>query len=233
MLNRVLLNVKRFKQEPACCAIAAVASMAHFFNTDVLYKDVKKLTKESFSDYVEGEGLYTSQQCRLLNKLGFDKVTVITSNLELVDFTWSKLSKPKLLGRMKKLKAYYGRIKYQSEVKDMIEWLENSDCDNKLIIDGDFAKYIRRSLNKGYPVIAAVNWTKMFRFRKGKPVDGDIKGDPEYHAFVIRGYDEEGVFVVDSHHRFYTGKRSKFKKGYYKISWEKFLTNSTGDLILL
>lgn len=233
MLNRVLLNVKRYVQKPGECAVASTASIINFFDQEIHYRDLRKMSKDLLSDYVEGEGLYTSQQCQLLNAFGFDKVTVVTSDLNLVDFSWNQLSKSKLLGRMKKLSAYYGRSGDPSKcvVRSMIEWLGDNRYKNRLIVDNDYSKYIRRSLNKGCPVGASVNWTKMFKASKGDITwDGDIKGEEEDHAVVIRGYDQEGLFIVDSN-RYCVSE--KFKNGYYKISWEKFLVNTTGDLILL
>ena len=114
-------------------------------------------------------------------------------------------------------------------VDDLKEWLEEPDFNNKLVIDTDFAKHIRKSLNKERPIGASVNWHALFKI----PKDNDIKGESEEHALVIRGYDAKGVFVVDSQTHYY-GKLSKYRGGKYKLSWEKFLSNiPSGDLILI
>jgi hypothetical protein len=53
--------------------------------------------------------------------------------------------------------------------------------------------------------------------------DRDIKGEILEHAVVLRGYDDKGLFVVDSE-----------EQRYYKLSWHDFLLNvSSGDLILV
>jgi hypothetical protein len=220
---------------PAECSIAATASLANFFDSDVDYKDVRQLV----SKRKRSHGLYTSQQARLLNDLGFEAVTIVTADLNLIDFPWARLSKKGLIRRMKRLRAHYGRQKDKDSwdyVADMIKWLEDDNCENNLIIDYEFKKHIKKQLNRGIPVGAAVNWTSLFKFSKGdrRQKDGDIKGEGEDHSIVIRGYDEKGVFVVDSHYQHYTGKRAKYKRGYYKLPWDKFLVNiPAGDLILV
>jgi hypothetical protein len=235
MVDRVLLAVKRFKQRPAECSIAAAASLANFFDSDVDYKEVRELV----SKRQRPKGLYTSQQARLLNQLGFEAVTIVTADLNLIDFPWARLSKKGLIRRMKLLRAHYGRQKDKDSwdyVDDMVKWLEDDNCDNNLVIDYEFKKYIKKQLDRGSPVGAAVNWTSLFKFSKGdrRQKDSDIKGIGEDHSIVLRGYDEKGVFVVDSCYKPYTGKWAKYKGGYYKLSWEKFLVNiPAGDLILV
>jgi len=235
-MDRVLLNVKRFKQQPSECALAVTASLARFFDENVDYESVRSMMKPS----KRKKGLYTSQQGRLLNRLGFSKISIVTADLNLVDFGWTKYTKKSLIRRMKKLRAYYRRTKehYLWEyVNDMVDWLEDPECDNNIIIDYDFKKYIKRQLDRGVPVGAAVSWTSLFKFSKGtgdRRRNGDIKGNPEDHAIVLRGYDAKGVFVVDSHHQYYKGRWAKYHRGYYKLPWEKFLVNIPGgDLILL
>ncbi len=232
-MDRVLLSVKRFKQHPMECAVAAASSLANFFDSGVEYDSVRDMLKAS----QRKKGLYTSQQGRLLNQLGFENVTIVTADLNLVDFTWANYTKKSLVRRMKKLRAYYRRTNDETweYVSDMIEWLEDEEFDNKLIIDYEFKKYIKRQLDRGVPVGAAVNWTSLFKFSKGnRRQKDDIKGQQEDHAIVLRGYDKDGVFVVDSHHKYYTGKRAKYRRGYYKLAWDKFLVNiPAGDLILV
>lgn len=232
-MDRVLLPVKRFKQVPSECAVAAVSSIANFFDRKVNYDSVREmLPKEERS-----EGLHTSQQGRLLNRLGFDSVTIVTADLSIIDFTWDRLSKSGLIKRLKKKRAYCKRHEEENwyYVNDLIKWLEDKRYDNNLVIDYDFKKHIKRQLNRGVPVGAAINWTSFFKFSKErKRQKDDIRGEHTDHAIVLRGYDDKGVFIVDSHHQYYKGKLAKFKSGRYKVSWSNFLVNiPAGDLILV
>ncbi len=189
-------------------------------------------------------GLYTSQQARLLNELGFSRVSIVTSDLDLVDYSWRRLSKKRLVRKLKMMRDYYRRAKrsyigYEKWVNDLVEWIEQTDCDNRLIIDNDFAKYIRQSLNRGHPVGASVNATSMFEMKKApyrsNDQHPDIKGSCVEHAIVVRGCDDKGVFLVDSDRGYFkNGISRKYSSGFYKIPWEKFLVNMpAGDLVLV
>lgn len=233
-MDRVLLSVKRYRQRTGECAIAAASSLANFFDSDITYDKVRELVPKR----LRTAGLETAQEARLLNKLGFEVVTIVTADLNLVDFGWAKYTKKSIVRRMKMLRAYYRRTKDKilvEYVDDMINWLEDDRYDNNIVIDYEFKKHIRKQLARGVPVGAAINWTSLFKFSKGdRRQNGDINGEPEDHAIVLRGCDDKGVFVVDSHHECYTGKRAKYKNGYYKLPWDKFLVNvPSGDLILL
>ncbi len=232
--KRVLIQgLKRFRQKPAECAVASAATLANYFDSEVTYKKVTRMMPYS----EKKDGLITSQQCILLNKLGFECVTIVTADQTIIDFAWAKLRKKSLIKKIKSKRAHYGRARNKDayvEVDYMVQWLEDDRYDNSLIIDYDWRKYITRSLNRGYPVGANFDWTTMHRFSKGSRGDrGDITGETEDHSVVIRGYDREGVYFVDPHWECYNGKRAKYRNGYYKVSWDTFLINTTGDLILI
>lgn len=231
-MDRVLLSVKRFCQSPSECALAAASSLANYLDPAVDYEYVRAMIPKR----ERNGGLYTSAQARLLNRLGFD-VTIVTADLNLIDFTWADFSKNGIIRRMKKLRAYYRKTQDPNidYVDDMIKLLEDKDYNNQLIIDYEFKKHIQRHLKKGYPVGASINWTSFFKFSKEfKKHKDDIKGEDCHHAIVIRGYDEKGVFIVDSHTEAYKGKWAKYKSGRYKVAWDKFLVNIPGgDLVLI
>lgn len=239
--KRVLLSVRRFRQKSNECAICASTSLANYYDKGIDYEDVRQLLNAR----TRQNGLYTAEQAKLLNTLGFECVTVVTNDLDLVDYSWSNLSKRRLVGKLKRMLTHIRRSvshvaphslysgwqkSREQSVGHMIEWLESPVCDNQLVIDHDFPKYIKRSLDRGHPVGVSVNATSMFKLKKGGARDADIKGEVEEHAVVIRGYDDKGVFIVDSDN----SDDSRYGRGYYKISWEQLLTNMpSGDLILV
>lgn len=246
--KRVLLSVKKFKQEPNECAICASAAIANYYDRRIVYSDVRKLLPAR----IRNGGLYTAQQARLLNDLGFECVTVVTSDVDLVDYSWSNLSKGRIVKKLEKLLGHIRRSLSQMQphstyanwqksraeiVSEMIEWLCLRECDNRLVIDHDFPMYIKRSLDRGHPVGISINATSMFKLKKGGAIsDADIKGESEHHAVVIRGYDEKSVFIVDSDFdsSYVREKFAKYGTGRYKISWTKLLANMpSGDVILV
>ena len=232
--RRVLLPVRRYLQQNLECAVAAAASIANYYDSAVDYVDVRELLPLRMRRY----GLYSSQEAKLLNMLGFDSVKIVTSDLDIIDYSWAHLSKRGLLKKLRKLSVYTkrtGNLELSRIVDDLVDWLGDPAYNNKLIIDCEFAKYIRRSLDHGHPVGVSVNATSMYRLQKGPwKKDSDIKGRYEEHALVIRGYDMKGVFLVDSDHSFYSLALRRYAKGYYKVPWEKLLVNIPfGDLILV
>lgn len=230
--ERVLLHINRFAQQPSECAIAAVSSLANYYDPSIQYSDVRLM----LSPRKRAAGMFTSQSGRLLNNLGFKRVNIVTADLSMVDFSWADLPKDKIIEKLDQTKRYYarkGETYSEKWVADMLKWLSDESCENELIIDNDWCKYIKRHLNYSRPVGASVNWTATFKKTKYTTgnVAKDIGGESVEHCILVRGYDSKGVFVVDSHHRNYKGRWLKYSKGYYKLPWSRFLTNMPyGDL---
>jgi len=229
MQERVLLRVKAFDAGLSGCAIAATASLGHFYDNEINYNTVKgMLSKEIYK-----EGLYTYEQAVLLNHLGFAKVTIVTADMDIVDIGWNELKRKKtVIKRMRKAAEYWktrGDIEHTEILRGYANWLNKSD-ENRLIIDSDFPKFIRRDLSNGRPVGASVTANSLYKMKK----INDIKEEAEQHAVVLRGYDNKGVFVVDKSFSYKGNGKSKNSRGYYKIEWEKFLCNMPdGDLLLI
>jgi len=229
------LKVTHFLQDPAHCAVAACSVAGNFYNKEINYENTKKLAYKKVYGKVKDEGLESAQMGMLLNQLGFYKVIIITSYLNLVDYEWQNFSREKII------KAFELSLtkKKEKEEKAMtrlnLKWLKDYDYDNQLIISYDFGKYIRQHLNKGKPVVLSFNWTMFQKFAKSVE-DGSndpYNGLEEEHAVVANGYDGKGVWIVDSHHQYYKYKRKKYRKGFYKISWENLMScMGQGDVIL-
>ena len=229
------LHVLRYKQDPSHCSIASCASIANYYNKDITYKVAKEVCKANVLEDIPS-GLYSSQIGLLLNHLGFRKVTIVSCDLSHYDFAWVNLSKHK------KIEAISHMIRSRSVdevirdcLKSVREYLKAEDnSDNNLIIDYKFGDYIRQYLDVKKPLVLSFNWTMYFRQPKcdsKKP--NYITGNEEYHAVACRGYNNDGVHIVDSHHQFYKRKLKKFRDGYYLIPWEELLTvMGTGDVII-
>ena len=231
MRQKVLLKVARFMQRKSECACAAVSSLANYYDSSIKYKDVRKAIDPIYSK----EGMHSFDIGGLLNSLGYKCVTIVSADTTIFDFTWEKHTVKWKAKRLKALREYYRRSSSYSSsdanfVTSYINFLETEGCSNSLVIDYDFPKYIKSSLRKGNPVIASINYTSYFQMPREHNDDwDDIKGIAEEHAFVIRGFDKESIYVVDSQ-----GRKTDKYNGYYKIKWEHFLVNiGSGDLILV
>ncbi len=223
-----ILRIKRFLQDPGLCTIAAAAEVCNFYDKTVTYEMVKEIADN------DGSGLCTSELAILLNKLGFQKLTIVSSDITQLDFTWKDLSKKDMVAKLKESVRKNKDKDYREVNRMYAEILSDETKDNNLVIDHSFGKYIRQSIDDGKPVLASFNWTMFFQWTKwnnGK--DDPINGDSEEHEVVICGYDEKGVRIVDSHHEMYKGKLKKFKNGRYRMSWETLMTvMGYGDLII-
>lgn len=228
-MEKVLLpKLKRFLQDPSCCAWASVASVGNFFNRKIDYDFVCGVMEP------DGNGLYTPSIAMLLNEIGFKEVTVVSADLDQLDFCWKGLTKNKLILELKRCRRS-PRYEYREQVQQYIEFLEDKENRNNLVIDMHFGNHIREALDNGLPVLISFNWNLFFNYPKwndNREVD-PIKGEFEQHEVVVYGYDDKGVNILDSHHEMYKGKLRKFRSGRYKMDWETLMTvMGTGDLII-
>jgi len=224
------LNMTRFKQEPSCCAIAAVAMIGHYYDERLNYDVVKKMAEEMVGDEIT-DGLYTGEICQLLNLCGFHSVHVVLSDLNIVDYTWNKKSKSYIIDQLKKLERR--SLDCREQAKSLARFL-GSDHDNKMTVDHRFWNYIKPLIDQKSPMLFSFNWTMLFQFSKINDGNADaIKGDYEEHIVVIRGYDEKGAYILDSHHKQYKGRLKEFRNGDYRVSWNDLAAvGSWGDIII-
>lgn len=229
MRNGITLRLHRYLQDAGCCAVAAAASVANFYDKEIDYEIVKSVANP------DGQGMYTPDIARLMNQLGCTSVTVVTANLEHVDFKWQGLSRPKLLEEIKRAARYHPEPEGREISQAYAKFLGDEQYHNELIIDMKFGDHIRAHLDKGKPVLASFNWNLFFNYPKWNDrgeVD-PLRGSAEEHEVVIYGYDEKGVMILDSHHEMYKGKLKKYASGRYTMSWETLMTvMGDGDLIL-
>ncbi len=231
------LKVTHYLQDPAHCAVAACAAVGNFYNDDIDYEYAKEIACKKLNGknkQISDEGLDSPEICMLLNYLGFNKVTLITSDFNHIDYTWENFSKKKMTETLKESIANKKDKEEKALTKNLHKWHKFKDYDNNLKIDFNFGKYIRQHLNKRKPIVITFNWTMFQRYTKENEHGPDpINGEYTEHAVVANGYDKNGVWIVDSHHQYYKYKRKKYRRGFYKISWENLMTIiGQGDVIL-
>jgi hypothetical protein len=223
-------KLRRFKQEPGECALAAAASVANFYNKTVDYDFVRTLSSAN-----DGQGVYTPDIAILLNRLGFQNVTVVSADINQLDFSWQDLDRSDLVKQLKKSAKKHEDEGYREQSESYVEFLNDPDKDNELIIDRAFGDYIRKYVGMGMPILASFNWNLFFQFPKWNQSNkaDPIKGDYEIHEVVIYGCDRQGVDILDSHHELYEGRLKKYRSGRYRMDWETLMTvMGFGDLII-
>lgn len=223
------LNIKRYKQVPAECAVASAASVVNHSNRKVSYEHTRSVCADKVTPL--GEGLWSGHTGLLLNMMGFRSVKMITCDLSRYDFSWKdKSTNYKIDAISSMLKSRSIEADVRDDMHSTRNFLRMSDkgFENELVIDFHFADYIRYYLDRKVPLVVSFNWNMYFEY----PKDDPIKGHAEEHAVVARGYNKKGIHIVDSHHEYYKRKLKKFRDGYYLMPWEEFLTvMGTGDVI--
>jgi len=227
------LNVQRFVQSPSCCGVAAAASLANYYNPDVNFIKTRMLAKEHLHKLKDG--LYTGQVGYLLNLLGFKKVTVVSTDIGFLDYSWAGLGKRNLISTMEDASHELPDADSRKMCRDMLKFLQRKKVKNKLIIDYAFPKYIRKYLTQGIPLMFSFNWTMFFKYPKyRKLTPNPMKGDYEWHYVVCSGYTKTGVYLVDSQYQWYKYRLKQYRKGIYHAKWDRLLTcmGLNADLII-
>lgn len=228
-------EVRRFKQDPGCCAIAACACVSNYWDPDKDYDIAKEIVIKKIKKNVINDGLYSGEICLLLNEMGFYKVTMISSIMDIFDYKWKRFKRRKMIKTLEESIKNKQYTEEKNQTRRILKWLKNYDYDNNIIIDYNFGKYIRDFIRRKKPVIVCFNWTMYFKYCKSndKGYEDIYNGSSEMHAAVIYGYDTKGVHICDSHNALYTYKRKKYRTGFYKISWENLMSViGEGDIFL-
>lgn len=224
------LKVQCYPQYNDTCAIASIASIANHFDSEIDYDKVYKIAENNF-DRVD-LGLNTGEMCILLNKVGFEKVTLVSANLEYLDFSWTKLSRGKVLEKLQNKKELIDES-YTETHRDLCKWLGDYNYCNKIIVDYDFLKYAKESLDKSSPPMLSFNWTMLFKeAKRGIRGKDSVKGFNEYHAVAVNGYTKDSFIFCDSDETNYK-KFKRYSKNEYKIPiCDLMIAMSDGDMFI-
>ncbi len=220
-------------QEPAKCVIAASACISNYYDSSIDYDYVNDVVKKHYKSAWRGGGLGSPEIGCLLNTLGFHEVTIISTDLEVFDYSLTNASKSKLAEELRKNSKKSSYI-YRTLAASFADFLEFDGYKNDVIIDNHFGNYIRYFISNQIPLFVTFNWTLQFNFSKSKGIKKNpIFCDPEYHIVVVYGYDDRGVFIIDSHEESYKYKLKKFRKGRYILPWEELMISmAKGDIIV-
>jgi len=225
----------RYKQDKSLCAVASSASTANYYNPEIDYLVAKRIARKHVTSKLS-DGMRAGQIGLLLNALGFNKVRLIACDVNIVDFAWNKFSNIKKIEAIQDLLNSGGYSHSQRfELKCLKKFLSNPGYKNELIVDNHFGEHIRTALDERKPVMASYNWTMLCRTPKqNRRGNSDfINGTCDYHEVCLRGYSEDKVYIVDSHHEFYKRKLKCFSGGYYSVYWEELLlAMGIGDIII-
>ena len=220
-----ILPLNLFEQEHSDCGIASASSIVNYYNPKISYDRVKKLAFK-FDPRIQNEGTCSGQLGIVFNALKFKKVTIYSSNHEVVDFSWKKLKKEKIRSSLKDISVYGKNKEFREDAFWYYKFLLKRSFDNKLIVTSDFANIIRENIDNYKPVLIDYNWSQIFNHPKlnNRSEPDYIKGDVGYHAVVVVGYNKEKVCILDSHNDMQkSNKVEPINKGCYYIKWDHLM----------
>lgn len=220
-----ILPLNLFEQNHSDCGIASLSSIANYYNNKINYERIKKVAFK-FDPKIEHEGTCSGQLGIIANKLKFKKVTIYSSNHDVVDFSWKKLAKEEIRSRLKEISIYGRNKEFREDAFWYYKFLLKRAYDNRLIVSSDFANIIKENIDSYKPVLIDYNWTQIFNKPKVNKNDEPdyIRGDIDYHAVVIVGYSKEKVCILDSHNNMQkSNKVEPINNGCYYIKWEHLM----------
>lgn len=218
------LNITRFIQDKGHCAIAACAATANYYDSSITYEQTKEIAYSKVCQYSPRDpknwpGMEDGDIGILLNHLGFKSVTLICSDLNIVDYSWQKKSKKSIIKELEKTL----KRNSSTRVKALHRFM-TSGYRNRIKVDFQYSDYIRKWINKKRPLVLSYNWNMLFKYRKEKDGKPDpCRGDWDWHSVVVNGYNNKSVRVVDSGVEYYKYELAKYRRGRYCIPWESLL----------
>jgi hypothetical protein len=117
------------------------------------------------------------------------RVRLHTCNLHLFDPTWFSLGPGEMAARLRQQASVKSDEKLQLATPGYLEFLERG---GRLLFEDLTPALIRRYLNRGSPILAALSATYLYRSMRERPgdcEDDDVAGEPLGHFVVLAGYD--------------------------------------------
>lgn len=214
-----------FEQEHSDCGIASISAIANHYNPKVTYDKVKKMAFK-FDPKIENEGTCSGQLGIILNKLKFRKVTIYSSNHDVIDYSWKKKKKQEIKEALKDISIYSKKKENREDAFWYYKFLAKRSYVNSLMVTSDFARIIKENIDAYRPVLIDYNWSQIFNEpkvnRKDEP--DHIRGDIDYHAVVIVGYSKDKVCIQDSRNDMQkSNKVENISPGYYYVKWHHLM----------
>ena len=220
-----ILPLNLFEQEHSDCGIASLSSIANYYNPKINYEKVKKKAFK-FDPKIEAEGTCSGQLGIIFNKFKFRKVTIYSSNHDVVDFSWQKLKKEEIRSKLKDISMYGKNKEFREDAFWYYKFLLKRSYDNNLVVTSDFARIIKENIDSYRPVLIDYNWSQIFNSPKlNRQHEPDyIKGDIDYHAVTVVGYSKEKVCIQDSHNNMQkSNKVQPIDNGCYYVKWDHLM----------
>jgi hypothetical protein len=185
------------------CSQTAMAILLSFFDQKLTPEQITKSVPVNKSDKGEDLGTINQQLATWCVNKGFD-VEMHTADFEIIDLSWSKFTKDKLLERMeaaKNVRDIPALGKEWSKIY-MQSYIDFVNADGNLHIHPFMTTELLDSLLPNSPLLVAVSYnvlhnsgrSKNVGARKSKP--DDINGKLTTHSIVVYGKDNGSNYLI-------------------------------------
>jgi len=198
------------------CGPTCLHALYRYYNYDIALKDVIHEVKQ-----LKTGGTLAVMLGTHALQLGF-KASIYTYNLHVFDPTWFKLTRSKMIEKLKHQMRYKFKTKKLKVVsRAYIRFLQaggnilNSELDETLL-----KTYLARSI----PVLTGLSATYLYGTPREMPLTNkfdSIRGEPAGHFVVINGYDETKgcVYVADPMNP------NPLKSQYYSVGFQRLINS--------
>lgn len=163
------------------CGPTCLQSVYAFYGQDV---PLRKLIAEVPT--LEGGGTLAVMMGIHALRHGYE-ATIYTYNLRIMDPTWFKLRKTKLIDKLnEQVRVRHGKRRLAAQA-----YAEFVELGGELLFEDLTGALIRKHLNRGVPILAGLSATFLYRSSREIPEtceDDDVNGEPLGHFVILNGY---------------------------------------------
>lgn len=212
----------QYQPTSTSCSPTALSIMLGYYDKNISVDEISEKVPQVHNEKGEPFGTINQQMATWCLSLGF-KVKMYTFDCQVIDQSWAKLSKEKLLERLEARKQGWevpalGKLWTEAYIQSYIDFLKGGG--ELHIQPGVTTKLLYSLLEKG-PVLPLVSFSSLHG--KGRSVIkneeesvyDDVEGRALNHSIVIYGVDEEGNFLIADPYE---------KPGMHTIDPERMLT---------
>lgn len=190
--------------ESSNCMPTAVSQLLSYYKIQISPAEIQSKISVKYDRYGRPIGTWGQEIATMMCELGL-KITIHTFDIEIIDPSWKKLTKEKLLATMQEFKEHGKKTFRGTKLTDITidSYMEFLQADGILDISICTAKLLKKLLRHG-PILALVNFNYLHRTARARYdktiknyVDDTIKGKTINHAIVITGFENDTFFVND------------------------------------
>lgn len=185
------------------CSPTALSMLLSHYGKTMSVDEVSEQVPQVQDEHGQNFGTINTQMAVWCLSLGF-KVSVYTFDCQVIDQSWAKLSKDRLLARLKLRKSGWavpalGELWTKGYVQSYIDFLNDS---GDLHIQPSVSSKLLYDLLKKGPILPCLSYSTLYgesrQLVEGEEdtVDDDINGRALNHSVVIYGNDSNGNFLV-------------------------------------